>query len=467
MTSIEEYSIFGLKRMLDEDMDRMAGRKESKSRLVRALGMKVASGLSLTPSLSSVKSQVRSPRSPASSLWSGSSFEAELGSYDGYSSGGSLCGSRQSSMGSHLRSFRMSGSSLTDEIEDEWAEPASSMLCGPSKTGPGAHGAAVAQPVEHHPLCDQQPAGTRMALSTEPTLRLVNMQDLDLGDEYLVSDVVQFYSPVFQRAKASSPTVTTTPPRRASVDLTIDPHSNVGTAAAAPVNNRRRSSLIIEPDVVELENWPTQHPGELYLRPPPLPAQQATASSGFASPSTALSPATPTPNRRLRQQTFNPNFLKLYAMETSSKASDLIPDLNVDEQVLRRLTFQDIWNLDIPFSPQTANVSVRDIKIALITRKKLWSEMMCEPRLDLHGDRAPWNLKFEVEQSTSKGQSAASTTRSLVRVNSELKPWMSVTSERMLRPVGKLQLTRARPGKETREIQYVVKGWCDSRFTGQ
>ncbi|SCU86107.1 LANO_0C06744g1_1 [Lachancea nothofagi CBS 11611] len=460
MAHVEEYSASRLKRLLDENMDGCGSRPRGKSRLAKALRMNKSGSqglvgsvspnnapLSVTPSMSSVLSQVKSYRSARTGS-SGDSFACGSGSY------GSSSGSRSS----WEWNYELSASVplIRQDSLDDWP-PSSSSSPAPSL------------PMQEHPLgdplqyCDPLD-DTQAKLASEPRLRLVNPQDLDLAEEYMVSDILQLYQPVYQRAKVNyiHKQQPTSGPRRTSVDLTIDTKTNVGTAQVLDTNattsgNRIRSSVMLcDSEQVELENWPRQQSHELHAQPKPAPPTPVEAA-----PNTTTS----APNRRIRQQTFNPNFLKLYAMETTSKARNLIPDLNVDEQVLRKLDFKDIWNLEIPAASQTHNVSAHGIKLALITRKKLWSEMMCEPRLDLHGDNAPWNLKFIV--SPTDLHDSGPVAPSLVRVNSALKPWTSLSSKMMLRPSGKLQLARARPGVPTRELQYVVKGWCDSRFTGE
>lgn len=320
-----------------------------------------------------------------------------------------------------------------------------------------------------HPLDDNFDEGTHLSsLETqlEPHVKLVNLQDLNLHDSYSLRDILQFYPPVYQRNASSQK-------RRTSVDLTIDELKKVGTAQMNNKNSNVRRSMIYEEENVEMEHWPTAQ-NDAYAS---NVTEQSNTTNGFTS---APTPALPI--RRTRQQTLNPNFLKLYALEMSCKLRNIIPDLNVDEQVLRRLTYDDIWALDIPSATKSqdghsnvpADISPYQIKLALITRKKLWSDMITTTRDDMLGDSAPWKMKF-VPTVPEVGDKATcqDDTSSLVRMHSDLKPWSASLSSTMLRPCGKIVLGKGwsnsniKGAWDKREVQYVVKGWCDSRFFNQ
>ncbi|KAM3160992.1 GIS3-like protein [Lachancea thermotolerans] len=477
-TNTDDYNAFRMERFLSEGIDGLrtpegpgAGRLAKAMRMARrwsnsSAGMRsgasapasASAPYSMTPSMSSVLSQVRfNSRSRRASPRTRSGAAMSMGVSSGM--GSSACASASYSSSGSVRSahsifsvassdYALQGSAamIRDDSLDEWR----CGLCASDQhpLGPdnGNAGISVAVAAAHAGSCPGQ-----------PNVRLVNPQDLDLQDEYQLRDIVQLYRPVYQRDKRGARDASV--PRRTSVDLTIDTANNVGTAQVlGPDNARparssaRRSSLIYDTDVVELENWPHGKTRD--------PAAGVDAHRGLTQ--REARPTSDLPNRRTRQQTLNPNFLKLYALETNSKVRNLIPDLNVDEQVLRKLSFSDIWDLQIPPTSETRGVSAHDIKLALITRKKLWSEMMCEPRSDLHGDHAPWNLQFVASTASSPGPDQRAP--SLVRVNSDIKPWTSHSSNYMLRPSGKLQLTRTAAGVHPRELHYVVKGWYDARF---
>lgn len=269
---------------------------------------------------------------------------------------------------------------------------------------------------ESHPLAVASLGERQRAV--HPVFKGLNMVDLDLECEWCVEDIVQRYRPVYERRV-----------RRSSVDFEIN-------------RDRRNSngSTRFYSDRVELEQWPTD--GE--------------------NPVVQNSQELVVPNRRTRQRSLNANFFKLYALEMSCKNNKLLPDINVDEQILGRLTYREIHALDIQATlTEQEHVTAEGIRLALITRKKLWSDMVPEQRQDLFGESVPWNLKFVAHENQPPEDTKGS---SLVRVKSDLKPWLvddKQAHSKMLKPCGKLRLGAS---PLSNEIQYVVKGWCDSRF---
>ncbi|KAL3232071.1 hypothetical protein RNJ44_03987 [Nakaseomyces bracarensis] len=310
----------------------------------------------------------------------------------------------------------------------------------------------------------------------KPRLKLINIDDIDLNDEWKVNDIVEVIAPVYHRSygyiKRYSDTIgngisdsisikhkVEKDGRRNSVDLSFS-GLKPAELSNADVNRgyKLASNMIYEKDSVELESWPER--GSLS---PPTAAQEFPSQEN-PDPTNKLL----LPSKRTRTTCLNSNFLRLYSIKTSATYKNLIPEVNVDETVLQQLSYKDIWNLDIHESDVTPN----EIKIALITKKKLWSDLLHETRQDLFGESSPWNMKFVVQESASNeavtDASANNNKRriSLVRMHSEVKPWATeddFNSEksgiRMLKPCGKLKL-----GPRQKEIQYVVKGWCDSRF---
>ncbi|AET39356.1 Gis3p Ecym_4293 [Eremothecium cymbalariae DBVPG len=450
----------------------------------RSSNLDGASGpnLSLTPSLSSVMSQVRKFNNLASSVLSsgtfgGASYTSSNKRRDtaSLSSSSSSSNSRRRACDLHILASTASEGGIQKfnevhidswfgeddgfEGEGEYEEEEEEEEEGEGEEGVQFNGNAGFD----HPLTmigdegeesfdvygsSWEAMGFNFCL---PRLKCINPQDFDLQDTWTEEDIIQFYPPVYRRpqlksSQKASPNGIST--RRASVELTIDEMKNVGMMMEhLPSITRPRSAL----DTVELEHWPSNE-------------NDGTMSS------TQVTKMIDTeenwldfhlPNRRTRQSSLNPNFLRLYALELSCKVKSILPDLNVDEHVLKKLSYDDIWNLNIPNTHE--NVSPYQIKLALITRRKLWTDMCNILRQDLHGVNAPWNLKFvsghSTNQDTEKGQKLGSTT-SLVRVKSDVKPWSKDGNRFMLRPCGKLSMGKS----SNRDIQYVVKGWCDSRF---
>ncbi|CAI4046044.1 hypothetical protein SKDZ_12G1440 [Saccharomyces kudriavzevii ZP591] len=290
-----------------------------------------------------------------------------------------------------------------------------------------------------------------------PKMKIININDLDLFDDWEVKDLVDLFPPVYERRPRSSSVLSLVPshsdamPRPTSVDFQIVDKKG-GASRRKSKSKSTTENMIYENDLVELEQWPS------------------ASSSSEADDSTASNDLL-LPNKRIRQKSLNTNFLKLYSIESSCKRKNILPEVEVDDHLLKQLTYSEIWSLEIKKEPK---VSTRNIKLALITRKKLWSDMVHETRNDLFGDSTPWNLHFVATTSkTPPAQSGESANEhgtpdpksSLVRVYSDVKPWFN-NGGTMLKPCGKLSLGKVtnKITAPTREIQYVVKGWCDSRF---
>ncbi|CAI4047429.1 hypothetical protein SUVZ_12G1480 [Saccharomyces uvarum] len=292
-----------------------------------------------------------------------------------------------------------------------------------------------------------------------PKMKILNMKDLDLFDDWEVKDLVDLFPPVYERHPQSLTELSPVPPpsdakpRPTSVDFQIV-NKTGGASRRKSKSKSTTENMIYENDLVELEQWPSTTP--------------SPETKDAAAPNDLL-----LPNKRIRQKSLNTNFLKLYSIETSCKRKNILPEVEVDDHLLKQLTYSDIWSLEIKKEPK---VSTRDIKIALITRKKLWSDMVHETRNDLFGDSTPWNLPFISTATTAPPAPAPdhepanepATTdpkSSLVRVHSDVKPWFN-NGGTMLKPCGKLSLGKVsnKTTAPTRDIQYVVKGWCDARF---
>ncbi|EJS42734.1 gis3p [Saccharomyces arboricola H-6] len=324
-----------------------------------------------------------------------------------------------------------------------------------------------------HPLTDEiadtSDAQIAVAIDEEvqtqvvvPKMKIININDLDLFDNWDVKDLVDLFPPVYERhSQLSSPALSLVPsssdarprPRPTSVDFHIVDTRSGSAPRRKSKSNSTNENMIYENDLVELEQWPSS-------------ASSPSEPNGSTTSNDLL-----LPNKRIRQKSLNTNFLKLYSIETSCKRKNILPEVEVDDHLLKQLTYSEIWSLDIKKEPK---VSTRDIKLALITRKKLWSDMVHETRNDLFGDSTPWNLHFSATASkTAPAQSpehsnepaTADSKSSLVRVHSDVKPWFN-NGGTMLKPCGKLNLGKITNtiSAPTREIQYVVKGWCDSRF---
>lgn len=266
-----------------------------------------------------------------------------------------------------------------------------------------------------------------------PHTKIYNLGDLDLTDTLSTEDIVQPIKPIYERPKC----------KRMSVCSVIQDGSSDGKR---PRRNSRFAPIFLENEVVEMEHWPntTQQQQQ----------QDLGVQDGMVEPDMTL--------KRTRQQSLNPSFLRLYALETSMKQKNLLPDLNLDESILQKLSIQDIAHLNVPSDPSN-KITPQQIKLALITRKKLWTDMCRITRTDLHGEYTPSNLRFVRDTRAPETNDQPAEATSLVRMNSEVKPWSQpeMSKPTMFKPCGRIPLGR---NVNSKDIQYVVKGWCDYRF---
>lgn len=144
----------------------------------------------------------------------------------------------------------------------------------------------------------------------------------------------------------------------------------------------------------------------------------------------------------IKNQIMNSNFLKLYAIENNSIKNQILPEIIIDDKLLQHLNSIRINQLDFD----------SDIKLAILTKKKLWIDMLNNyngnKRSDIRGKYFPWNLEFvPIKQGTSDKN----------KDYTALKQQHPSTMN--LKPCGKIS-----KGPHHPDIQYVVKGWCDGRF---
>ncbi|CCC68591.1 hypothetical protein NCAS_0B05070 [Naumovozyma castellii] len=322
-----------------------------------------------------------------------------------------------------------------------------------------------------------------------PRIKLLNFQDLDLHDnEWVPENLIQLYKPIYERPKANRYTLET--------DVLGEPIQKPQILKDLPSNQRTtipsiasKEAIVYDHTQIELKPWaPLSSSYKLEIEP--------------CVDEIDVNDCPSVPLRRTRQQNLNPNFLRLYSIEKSCRLKKILPEINIDERALGQLSYDDIRSLDISANNEGADeISSHDVKLALITKKKLWSEMLCEVRQDTYGDSSPWNLNFiatsshddndaidnvtavdtdESHSNVEGGKGGQERRTSLVRLYSDLKPWLNenrgnstTTTKCMLKPCGKLTLDKRYTSRKSvlkspaQEIQYVVKGWCDDRFIGR
>ena len=267
------------------------------------------------------------------------------------------------------------------------------------------------QPIQElqtaHPLQSNESKST-IRQGSEPLVRIFKIDDLDLTDSLTNDDIMKKIPPIYIRHRKKR----------------------------LPSRNSVQEKKLIQDNTkdLELEVWPDSG---------------KTKNDKNVENTSILLPD----NKRIRQRSMNPNFLKLLAIERHSIDNNILPEVHIDSQTFNSLSVhpdtQVVDSLDFN----------DDVRLAIKTKLKLWNDLgRGTLRNDPYGDSVPWNMNF-IQSNNPRSNKAELQDGSLVRMNSTLKPWCNDTNEpkekhTMLKPCGKF----------TNGSQYVVKGWCDSRF---
>lgn len=152
-----------------------------------------------------------------------------------------------------------------------------------------------------------------------------------------------------------------------------------------------------------------------------------------------------------RDERINSNFLKLYAIDYSSRVSNILPNSNNDFIPINQLKFHHDNNL---------------YKLSLSSRDKLWENIILPPRLDRcptpHVDHTDYIfIGSPTDHHRMKNNS-------LTMKNGNILPW-SNNSRPSLKPSGVLKGKKSlangpNPNSGVTSCQYTIKGWCNSRW---
>lgn len=202
------------------------------------------------------------------------------------------------------------------------------------------------------------------------------------------------------------------------------------------------------------------------------------------------------------KEIMQPHFMRLYALEQRSRTNGNLPDLDIDENLLSQLTYEDIWTLDVPTESkdkESKNSEELKIKLALLTRKKLWCDMIIQKDKNADVKTNVTAIRFNDTAMTNRNDldyiklrglvtslkdnkfthigcdnKESNQLISLVRLNKQdTMPWNKIgcsdiihgkdmmnenkiTQLKSIQPFGKLP--------NSRHTQYLVKGWVDKRF---
>lgn len=301
-----------------------------------------------------------------------------------------------------------------------------------------------------------------------------DLDDLDFLFEYTVNDIKEFMEPVYDITK-----------HRKAKDNTSNLHNIKGYFAKKMSSSNEPISILPH---VELED---------------INVNKEEEKNVVVVPSLK-------PVQNINKETMQPHFMRLYALEQRSRNNGSLPDLDIDETLLSQLSYQEIWTLDVPTEnteSELKKIEELKIKLALMTRKKLWCDMIIQKENkkdgDQQGDTVFVNLHKQVIHNKNNldyiklrslvtslsdnrfkhiGYEGNYTDKitSLVRLNKKGSlPWDSISKRdtqsdeymkskllsevkktsadlKTIQPFGKLPNSKC--------TQYLVKGWVDKRF---
>ncbi|KAL6927641.1 hypothetical protein ACO0SA_004263 [Hanseniaspora valbyensis] len=184
-----------------------------------------------------------------------------------------------------------------------------------------------------------------------------DLSDLDLITEYSLNDIDEFFAPKF--------------------DI---------NSKRSHYNNRRQTCFAdIELDSIA-ESLEEDNDNERELKKKENIIRKDIATMKNAVISSSVLP-------EMNKEIMQPHFMRLYAFEQNSKFKGSLPDLDIDESLLSKLSYKDIWTLEVPTATKEKETNGNNnnnnaclksiteelkIKLALMTRKKLWCDMIVQ-----------------------------------------------------------------------------------------
>lgn len=148
--------------------------------------------------------------------------------------------------------------------------------------------------------------------------------------------------------------------------------------------------------------------------------------------------------QRGREQRINPEFLRLYSFESSSRKKHILPEISMKEE--------DEYLL---YNPTNSLDQVHTKKeFALFIRRKLWDSIVLPPRENLNSYCDQPEYVFNGDGIECTGEF------SLIRKLGDIKPWIKFDDEKTLM---KSQTFKPR-GVIGKGIQFTAKGWCNARW---
>lgn len=319
-----------------------------------------------------------------------------------------------------------------------------------------------------------------------------DLSDLDLITEYSLNDIDEFFAPKFDvKSKRTH-------------------YNNKRQTCFADIELDSIAESVEEEEEEEEQNNNKER--ELKNKENIIRKDKATMKNAVISSSVL-----PEMNKEIMQ----PHFMRLYAFEQNSKFKGSLPDLDIDESLLSKLSYKDIWTLEVPTATKktetndNSNACLKSlteelkIKLALMTRKKLWCDMIVQvskrqqpidkkellmitknseelvnSNISINNDSNNKNsennnlIALNAHQFAHIGYEHNNNnnrikTTSLLRLKDGPLPWntkaksdlfnkgmtiknTSFMNDNVIKPFGVLP--------NSKKTQYVVKGWVDKRF---
>jgi hypothetical protein len=159
---------------------------------------------------------------------------------------------------------------------------------------------------------------------------------------------------------------------------------------------------------------------------------------------------------RNKEPRINSQFLRLYAYEASSRKKGLLPEISQDEEN-ELLYHQQQQPQPVIDSNSMAYMSQKEF--AIIVRQRLWNCVVLPPK-----DEQPCfnNPEYVYCNNMVNPQDEAN---SLMKEVGTVKPWVKLDDEENYRLSDVRRNTVLKPrGKLYNNVQFIVKGWCNSRW---
>ncbi|ODV88280.1 hypothetical protein CANARDRAFT_26438 [[Candida] arabinofermentans NRRL YB-2248] len=165
-------------------------------------------------------------------------------------------------------------------------------------------------------------------------------------------------------------------------------------------------------------------------------------------------------NIKSREPRINSNFLRLYAQDYTSKSQNLLAiteyeiDLYQQDLIESELNDLDTFLNQFDYSNSPPNFKT-DLKIGLLSREKLWFNVILPPRNDTPLSQQQSHINYVYNPSSSK----TNNNPLVVRNNGKYKPWLQFQdqNQQAFKPYGNM----------ANDVQFTVKGWCNERWVAK